>query len=222
MDSEFWSRPVSGDDGRLDAPAFHRNREPIFAVLQPHLQRKRGTLLELGSGSGQHAVDFASRLPDISWQPADYDPAALRSIEAWRAYSDLPNLFPPLRIDLSQKNWPALDASGIAPSSLLAIFCANVIHIAPWSVAEGLFAGAPELLRPGAKLILYGPYMRNGSHTAESNEAFDRSLKSRNPAWGLRDIDDVRNLADEGGLKLEEIVPMPANNFTLIFGRESV
>lgn len=219
MATDFWSSPVDGKDGRRDAPAFHRNREPIFAVLEPHLHGRRGTLLELGSGSGQHAVDYASRLPEIIWHPADYDPDALQSIEAWRVFAKLPNLRAPLRIDLSRKDWPALDAPGIAPATLVAVFCANVIHIAPWSVAEGLFAGVPQLLRPGGKLFLYGPFMRGGAHTAPSNEAFDRSLKARNAEWGLRGMEDVKKLAEAGGLKLDEIVPMPANNFTLVFCR---
>lgn len=217
MDSDFWSKPAGGEDGRLDAPAFHRNREPVFAMLEPHLRGKRGMVLELGSGSGQHAVDYASRLPGIIWQPADFDPDSLQSTEAWRKFSGLPNLRPPLRIDLSSRNWPALDAPDVAPASLLAIFCANVIHIAPWSVARGLFAGAPQLLQPDGRLFLYGPFMRGGIHTAPSNEAFDRSLKARNPDWGVRDMDDVRALAQQGGLTLEDAVPMPANNFTLIF-----
>jgi hypothetical protein len=217
MATNFWSSPAGADDGRLDAPAYHRNREPIFAVIEPHLRGRRGTLLELGSGSGQHAADYAGRLPKLNWQPADYDAGALSSIEAWRAFSKLPNVQPALRIDLSQPDWPKRDAPGIAAGSLAAIFCANVIHIAPWSVAKGLFAGAPGLLQQGAPLFLYGPFMRGGMHTAPSNEAFDRSLKSRDPEWGLRDMDNVKNLAELGGLALEEIVPMPANNFTLIF-----
>jgi SAM-dependent methyltransferase len=217
MATNFWSSPVDGTDGRLDAGAFHRNREPIFAVLEPHLRGKRGMVLELGSGSGQHAVDYASRLPDITWQPADYDPDVLSSIEAWRKYSGLPNLRPPLRIDLSNRNWPTLDAPAIAPASLVAVFCANVIHIAPWSVAEGLFAAAPQLLQPDGKLFLYGPFKRAGVHTAHSNEAFDRSLRARNPEWGVRDMDDVRALAEQGGLTLVQTLPMPANNFTLVF-----
>lgn len=217
MPSDFWSTPVSGEEGRRDAPAFHRNREPVFAVLETHLRGRSGMVLELGSGTGQHAVDYASRLPDITWQPADYDPDALKSIDAWRKFSKLPNLRPPLRIDLSRRNWPSSDAPDIGPASLLAIFCANVIHIAPWSVAEGLFAGAPQLMQPGGRLFLYGPFMRGGAHTAPSNEAFDRSLKARNPEWGVRDMGDVEKLAEAGGLKLEDTVAMPANNFTLIF-----
>lgn len=219
MHSDFWSTPVSGEDGRRDAPAFHRNREPIFAVLEPHLRGRRGMVLELGSGTGQHAVDYASRLPDIIWQPADYDTDVLVSIDAWRKFSKQPNLRPPLRIDLSNLNWPATDAPDIAPESLLAIFCANVIHIAPWSVAEGLFAGVPQLMQPDGRLFLYGPFMRGGAHTAPSNEAFDRSLKARNPEWGVRDMDDVVKLTGQSGLALEAATPMPANNFTLIFRR---
>ncbi len=219
MATDFWSAPVSGEDGRLDAPAFHRNYEPIFTVLEPHLRGKRGTLLELGSGSGQHAVEYASRLPDITWQPVDYDAAALRSIEAWRVFSKLPNLQPPLRIDLSDSNWPALYAPKIPFASLLAIFCANVIHIAPWKIAEGLFAGAPKLLQPGGTMFLYGPFKRGGGHTAPSNEQFDRSLRARNPEWGLRDMEAVQALAEKNGLTLVETIPMPANNFTLIFRR---
>lgn len=219
MAANSWSSSLSGENNRLDAPAFHRNREPIFAVIEPCLRGKRGTVLELGSGTGQHAVDYAGRLPEIVWQPSDEDPDLVRSIEAWRLYSKLPNLRPPLTIDLARPDWPAHIAPELASAGLLAVFCANVIHIAPWRVAEGLFAGVPRLLRPEGKLFLYGPFMRGGAHTAPSNEAFDRSLKSRNPEWGVRDIDDVTKLAEAGGLKLARTVPMPANNFTLVFAR---
>lgn len=220
MATNFWSAPLTGEDGRLDAPAFHRNVEPIFNVIGPYLGGVKGMLLELGSGSGQHAVEYASRLPGIVWQPADYDKEALKSIEAWRVYSKLPNLRAPLKIDLSNKDWPARDAPEILNSTLPVIFCANVIHIAPWKVTEGLFAGAPTLLRAGGILFLYGPFMRGGKHTAPSNEQFDQNLKSRNSEWGVRDMDDVQSLAEKGGLMLEEIVTMPANNFTLIFRRQ--
>ncbi len=219
MAHDFWSKPVSGEDGRLDAPAFHKNREPIFAVLERHLRGKRGTLLELGSGSGQHAVDYASRLPEIIWQPSDRDDAALNSIAAWREFSVLPNIRPPVAIDLMRKDWAERAAPELSRESLIAVFCANVIHISPWQVAEGLFANAGLLLQRGGKLFLYGPFMRSGAHTAPSNEQFDRTLRARNPEWGLRDMNDVTALAETAGLRLAETIPMPANNFTLIFER---
>jgi len=206
-------------DGRLDAPAFHRNHEPIWQVLSIFLQGKTGDVLELGSGTGQHAVEFARRAPDIVWWPTDYNENHVRSIAAWRAYAKLDNVRPPRKADLSRPDWGLPSADGEWPPSFLALLCANVIHIAPFSVAEGLFARAAHYLRPDGRLFLYGPFMRDGEHTAPSNAAFDRSLRAGNPEWGIRDIADLRKLAARGGLALVDTVPMPSNNFILIFGR---
>ena len=211
-------RPVE-PDGRLDAPAFHRNHQAIRAVLQRLLAGKSGDVVEAGSGTGQHVVDFARHFPDITWWPSDLNDQHLRSINAWRAYSQLPNIAPPLQIDLSDPSWcPEMrEASG--PCDLLAVFCANVIHIAPWRVAEGLVAGAGRYLRPDGLLFLYGPFKRGGRHTAVSNAVFDTSLREGNPEWGVRDIEAVEGLAVRAGLSLVEIAEMPANNLTLVFGR---
>jgi SAM-dependent methyltransferase len=210
-------RPVE-PDGRLDAAAFHRNRDPIWAVLGTRLAGRSGDVLEVGSGTGQHVVHFARETPGITWWPSDLNEQHLKSIGAWRNHTKLPNLQPPLRIDLSDPDWwNGVRSRG--PRDLLALFCANVIHIAPWNVAEGLFAGAGRALRPDGRLFLYGPFKRDGQHTALSNAVFDTSLREGNPEWGVRDIADVEKLAQGAGLVLLETVEMPANNMILVFGR---
>lgn len=206
-------------DGRLDAAAFHRNHQPIAAVLQLFLVGKSGDAVEAGSGTGQHVVEFARLNPGVTWWPSDLNAQHLRSIEAWRAYAGLPNLRSPLRIDLSDPAWCPRMHDGNGPGKLLAVFCANVIHIAPWRVAEGLFAGADRYLGTDGRLFLYGPFKRNGQHTAVSNAAFDRSLREKDAEWGVRDIDDLTKLGGKVGLALEEIVEMPANNLILVFSR---
>jgi SAM-dependent methyltransferase len=205
-------------DGRLDAPAYHRNHQAIREVLQRCLAGKSGKVVELGSGTGQHVVDFARHMPEIVWWPSDLNEHHLKSIDAWRAHAGLPNIRPPLRIDLSGASWrgPQDDND---PTKLLAVFCANVIHIAPWQVAEGLFAGAGRALRADGRLFLYGPFKRDGKHTAPSNAAFDASLRERDPEWGVRDVEAVKKLAASAGLALAEIIEMPANNLLLVFER---
>jgi SAM-dependent methyltransferase len=204
-------------DGRLDAPAFHRNHEAIWSVLESFLNGKTGDVLEAGSGTGQHVVTFARRAPAITWWPSDYNEKHVESIAAWRAHEALRNVRPPVRIDLADPAWGLADDGAGLPGSFLAILCANVIHIGPWSVAEGLFAGAATRLHREGRLFLYGPFMRDGAHTAPSNEAFDRSLRTSNPEWGVRDVADVRALAEREGLRLADTVEMPANNFILLF-----
>jgi Protein of unknown function (DUF938) len=211
-------RPVSSD-GRLDAPAFHRNHQAIWAVLQQFFAGKSGDVVEAGSGTGQHVVDFARPIPEIIWWPSDLNEQHLKSIAAWRAHAGLPNVRPPLRIDLSDPAWCPEMHDGSGPGELLAVFCANVIHIAPWRVAEGLFAGAGRYLRADGRLFLYGPFKRGGKHTALSNAVFDSSLRERDPEWGVRDIDDLKKLAANVGLGLVEIAEMPANNLILVFER---
>ena len=206
-------------DGRLDAPAFHRNHEAIRALLLRFLAGKSGDVVEAGSGTGQHVVDFARHFPDITWWPSDLNERHLRSIDAWRAYAGLQNICPPLRIDLSDPAWCSEMQDGRGPSKLLAVFCANVIHIAPWRVAEGLFAGAGRFLRADGRLFLYGPFKRDGKHTAISNAVFDTSLRQGNPEWGVRDVGDLRRLVADAGLGLVEITEMPANNLILAFER---
>jgi hypothetical protein len=213
-------RPVE-PDGRLDAPAFHRNHQAIWAVLAKFLGGKSGDVVEAGSGTGQHVVDFARHTPEIIWWPSDLNEQHLKSIEAWRAHAALPNVRPPLRIDLSDPAWCPEMSGGSGPANLLAVFCANVIHIAPWRVAEGLFAGAGRYLGADGRLFVYGPFKRGGKHTAISNAVFDSSLRDRDPEWGVRDIEDLEKLAANVGLVLSEIAEMPANNLTLVFQRQN-
>ena len=206
-------------DGRLDAAAFHRNHAPIWAVLQKFLAGKSGDVVEAGSGTGQHVVDFAKHTPDITWWPSDLNEQHLKSIAAWRTHAGLANIRPPLRIDLSDPKWCAEMHNGSGPANLLAVFCANVIHIAPWRVAEGLFTGAARYLRSDGRLFLYGPFKRDGKHTALSNAVFDTSLREGNPEWGVRDTVDLEKLGSNAGLVLRDAVEMPANNMILVFGR---
>jgi SAM-dependent methyltransferase len=204
-------------DGRLDAAAFHRNHEAIAPVLDAFLQNRSGDVLEIGSGTGQHAVAFASRWPAVTWWPTDLNDNHLRSIAAWRTHAKLNNVKAPVRLDASQNDW-RLSALGL-PSPFVAIFCANVIHISPWAVAEGLFAGAARHLTPDGRLFLYGPFKRDGKHNAPSNAAFDESLRSRNPEWGVRDIAELNALATANKLRLAEMSEMPSNNAILTFAR---
>jgi hypothetical protein len=198
----------SSGESAMTAPAVARNREPILAVLRRVLPA-RGTVLEIASGSGEHAVHFAAALPHLTWQPADLDPDALRSIAAYRTGARLPNLLPPLALDAALPDWPVRRAD--------AVVSINMIHIAPWSAAQGLMAGAERILAAGDVLYLYGPFKEDGQHTAPSNAAFDASLRQRNPQWGVRDRGDVCNLAQRHGLALVERVAMPANNLSLVF-----
>lgn len=195
---------------KRSAPATERNRDPIAVVLRDALP-DRGTLLEIASGSGEHAVYFAGLFPALLWQPTDPDPEALTSIAVWRQEAGPDNLLEPLRLDAAAQAWPVEAAD--------AILCVNMVHISPWAATEGLMRGAGRLLAAGAPLLLYGPYRRAGVATAESNEAFDRSLRSRNPEWGLRDLEAVEAEAARNGLRLERVVEMPVNNLTLVFRR---
>ena len=206
-------------DGRLDAAAFHRNHQAIWVVLGKFLAGKSGDVIEAGSGTGQHVVTFARHTPDIIWWPSDTNAQHLRSIEAWRAHAALPNIRTALRIDLSDPAWCPELHDGSGPGSLLAAFCANVIHIAPWRVAEGLFEGAGRYLRADGRLLLYGPFKRDGKHTALSNAVFDTSLRERDAEWGVRDVAEVETLAHRAGLVLAQTVEMPANNLILAFER---
>jgi SAM-dependent methyltransferase len=204
-------------DERLDAAAFHRNHEAIWAVLEKFLRGKAGDVVEAGSGTGQHVVFFARHSPGITWWPSDLNDSHIRSIAAWTAHERLANVRRPLRIDLSSPDWFSEVNDGHGPGALLAVFCANVIHIAPWRVAEGLIAGAARCLRPDGRLFLYGPFKRGGRHTAPSNAAFDVSLRDNDPEWGVRDVDEVATLAQRNGLELLDVVEMPANNLILAF-----
>jgi len=208
-------------DGRLDAPAFHRNHAPIWAVLERFLKGKSGAVSEAGSGTGQHVVHFARQTPGITWWPSDYSAANLESILGWRAQAGLDNIREPLVIDLANPAWCSEMTDGSGPPKLLAVFCANVIHIAPWRVAEGLFAGASRYLRDDGRLYLYGPFKRGGHHTAISNAVFDTRLREENAEWGVRDVGDVEALAARNGFALRETIEMPRNNLILVFARAS-
>lgn len=201
------------EQGRLDAPAFHRNAEPLWQALSARLPTE-GPLLEIGSGTGQHAALYAPRVPALSWYPSDIYASHLASIAAWRERVGAANLQPPQRIDLTEADWTWAPGGPLA-----AILCVNVLHISPWRVSQNLFVGAGRLLRPGKSLFVYGPFMRDGAHTAPSNEAFDASLRAQNSEWGVRDIADLNRLAAASGLTPAEIVEMPANNFVLVFAR---
>lgn len=193
---------------RLYAPATQRNREPILHALRPRLP-PRGLVLEVASGTGEHAAYLAAALPDLLFQPTDPDPAHRASIAAWT--DGLPNVHPPLALDASAPDWPVRRAD--------AVLCINMIHIAPWAAAEGLVAGAARVLPPGGPLVLYGPFRRDGRHTAPSNAAFDADLRARDPAWGVRDLGEVARLAGAAGFGATEVVPMPANNLLVAFRR---
>jgi SAM-dependent methyltransferase len=216
-----FGRDGDASDGRLDAAAFHRNHAPIWEVLERFLKGKSGDVLEAGSGTGQHVVHFAGQTPGIIWWPSDFSPANLKSISAWRAHAGLTNVETPLMIDLADPAWCPEMSDGSGPPKLLAVFCANVIHIAPWRVAEGLFAGAARYLGDDGRLFLYGPFKRGGQHTAISNAVFDTRLREENPEWGVRDIGDVEALALRNGLALREVIDMPRNNLILVFARAS-
>lgn len=192
----------------LTAPAVARNRHVILDVLARVLP-EGGTVLEIASGSGEHAIHFARALPRLTWQPSDPEPAALRSILAHGREAALQNLRDPLPLDASSAAWPTMQAD--------AVVCINMIHIAPWSAAEGLMTGAARLLPAGAPLVLYGPFREEGRPTAPSNEAFDADLRSRDPRWGLRQAEEVGRLAQSNGLSFAERVAMPANNLILVY-----
>lgn len=199
------------DDGRLYSPSAARNREAIRDVFKGFLPRS-GTVLEIGSGTGEHGVHLARALPDVAWRTSDPDPNSRRSIAAWVAHSGLANLSGPDDLDMTRRWWD--DVS----TPLNAIVSINMIHIAPFDAAAGLFTGASALVMPGGVLLLYGPFSRNGAHTAPSNEAFDASLKARDPRWGVRDLEqEIAPLAQENAFDLIDAVEMPANNFTVAF-----
>jgi len=195
-------------EDRRSAPHVARNTAPILEVLGDVLP-ERGMVLEVASGSGQQSLEFARAFPKLLWRPSDPDPVALRSIEAWRAEAGLPNLLPALPLDAGAREWPVDTAD--------AIVCINMVHISPWSATVGLMHGAGRILAPGAPLYLYGPYRQEGVEIAPSNEAFDRSLRSRDPEWGLRTVEAVVAEAGLHELELERRVPMPANNLSLVF-----
>ncbi len=195
-------------DDRRSAPHVARNAEPIADVLRGILP-ENGVVLEIASGSGEHALHFARAFPHLTWQPSDPDPVALRSIEAWREAAGLANLLPPVALDARADEWPVAAAD--------AILAINMVHISPWTAAEGLVRGAGRLLAEGAPLYLYGAYRQASVATSPSNEAFDAWLREQNPEWGVRDLEAVVAAAEGSGLALDKVVPMPANNLSVVF-----
>ena len=195
---------------RRQAPAAARNRQPILDVLRPRLPA-RGLVLEIASGSGEHIVHFAEALPGLVFQPTDPNADARASIDDWVGTRGLGNVRAALALDTTARIWPTDGAD--------AVLCCNMIHIAPWEAVVGLIAGASHMLSSGGMLYLYGPYRRDGAHTAPGNEAFDLDLRRRNPAWGVRDLEAVTALAGDRGFGAPEIIDMPANNLSLVFKR---
>jgi len=194
--------------GAWRAPSTARNRDAILLILEPRLPAK-GLVLEIASGAGEHAAFLAGALPGLTWLPTDPDPAALVSIEAWRGHAALPNLLEPRPLDAADPQaWP-LDAAD-------AVVCINMTHISPWAATQGLVAGAGRILPPRGLLYLYGPFAVGGV-MAPTNALFDAELKARDPAWGVRDLEQIEALAAESGLALRERIVMPANNLSLVF-----
>ncbi len=200
------------EDLRRYYPATERNRDSIVSVLRRVLPQS-GLILEVASGSGEHAAHLATVFQNLVWQPSDRDPELLDSIAAHADASGAANILRPLVLDVAAHPWPIDRAA--------AVLCINMIHISPWSACQMLLKGAGALLAEGGVLYLYGPYKRRGRHTAPTNAAFDASLRQQNPAWGLRAVEDVESEAQQYGLRLEEIVDMPANNFSLILRKAS-
>jgi SAM-dependent methyltransferase len=190
------------------APAAARNREPILRVLRDYLPPS-GLVLEIASGTGEHAAWYSSALPSLTWQPTDRDPEALESIAAWRDLTNTLNLLPPLLLDASAATWPVSQAD--------VVVAINMVHISPWTATQGLIAGAARVLNPGGLLFLYGPFREGGVHTGAGNAAFDADLRARDPSWGIRDLDEITTLAGRQGLTGPERIAMPANNLSVVF-----
>ena len=206
----FYEAPAAGQ--RRSAPAALRNREPIAAVLREWLP-DNGLVLEVASGTGEHAVHFAGRFPNLEWQPSDVHPDALTSISEWRRSAQIPNLREPIVINASASDWPVSHAD--------AVLSINMVHISPWASALGLIAGAARILPQGGPLILYGPWLKDDLATVPSNLAFDADLRLRDEHWGLRRVEDFAAAAEDKGLALESTRPMPANNLMLLLRRST-
>ena len=223
------------EDRRRFAESSERNKGPIFEVLKRVLP-ERGLVLEIGSGTGRHAAHFAPLLPGITWQPSDRDPGSCASIDAWAREVTgeaarpgvppnnirPPNLRPPIVLDVTEEVWPIEQEAGrtggpTGKQQVVAVFSANMIHIAPWDCCLGLLAGAGRILTTAGVLVLYGPFKQHSQHTAPSNESFDQSLRARDPSWGVRDLDAVADAAAARGLDLAETFEMPANNLIAVF-----
>ncbi|HVY25795.1 MAG TPA: DUF938 domain-containing protein [Polyangiaceae bacterium] len=203
---------TEGVEGLLVSPSAERNKAPILDAIRARLPAS-GVVVEIASGTGQHIVHFARELPGLIWQPTDADDELRAAAGERIRLAALSNVRAPLRLDVLAPDWPLAEAD--------AIVCINMLHVAPWSATQGLMKGAARVLRPGARLFIYGAFKRGDRHCAPSNEAFDASLRERNPEWGVRDLDDVERCAEQHGVVLVEIVEMPANNLTLIFERKA-
>ena len=203
----------AADVQRLFSPSAARNRDPILDALQSILP-PQGSMLEIASGTGEHVVHFARGLPGWRFQPTEFDEASRQSVRAWIAHEGLANIAAPVTLDASAGVWPVESAGPVD-----AVLCINMIHIAPWAAAQGLFRGAGRVLKPGGLLLLYGPFQEDGVHNAPSNAAFDESLRARDPDWGVRDIRDLQALANDNGLTLRERQAMPANNQMVVWQR---
>lgn len=202
---------MPSQDAKLSSPSALRNRGPIADLLRPVLPES-GTVLEIASGSGEHVIHFAGLFPNLVWQPSDPSPEARASIEEWMKAEATTNVLPPLELDASSQPWPIERAD--------AMIAINMVHISPWSATQGLLKGAGKLLPTGGVLVLYGPYRRKGQPLVASNANFDADLRSRNPAWGIRLLEDVASLAKQLGLAMTSVVDMPANNLGVVFRRK--
>jgi SAM-dependent methyltransferase len=201
-----WPIGTEQGGGKRFAESAERNKGPILDVLRRVLP-PAGLVLEIGSGTGQHVTHFARALPALEWQPTDLDPELRISVERWIRDEALPNIRAPIALDVHDRPWPVTHAD--------AIVCINMIHVAPWESTLALFTGARSV-NP-AVIFLYGPYRRFGAHTAQSNERFDASLRANDPAWGVRDLEEVERVAERNGFGLSEVIEMPANNFSVVF-----
>jgi Protein of unknown function (DUF938) len=211
---------MTPQDARKYAPSTERNREAILEVLLQVLP-ENGTILEIASGTGEHAVFFASKLKDYLWLPTDVNPQSRASIISWTEHNVCDNVYAPLELDVREPIW-AVENGGLDwlnTKPIVAIVNINMIHISPWSACLGLMAGAGRILKAGGILYLYGPFKQGGEHTAASNAVFDEYLRTENPEWGVRNLDDVVAVASAQNLILQQIYQMPANNLSVVFQR---
>jgi len=204
----------------MDTPAFHRNHKFVAEVLEQHLSAATGDVLELASGSGQHVVVFANALPNLTFWPSDLESEQVQSINTWRQESDCANIESAIHLNVTDQNW-GFGVENRPPDKLTAIINLNMVHISPIEVAEGLFRGAGQYLQSDGRLFLYGPFKHDGRHNSAGNAQFDDNLRRQNPEWGVRDIKELEIFAADNGLALDKSIDMPANNFTLVFGRGS-
>ncbi len=207
------------DDQRIFSPSTARNKEPIYLCLEERLPES-GTILEIASGSGEHAAFFSPLLPRLNWQPTNLDEQQLQSARSWRNIAKCQNILEVLRLDATESTWP-VEQENYAHGPIAGLFNANMIHIAPWQVCEGLFAGAGRVLNGGGALFLYGPFKIDGKHTSDSNIQFEKWLTDQNPEFGVRDIEKVSELALANGLEHIESCIMPSNNFVQVFKKKN-